>query len=103
MITATLGSALRIASATCVPLTLPCSSASTITMSGRISATVGAAFSPLVTTSSILIWVCALSNDRMCDATCGTSSITSNRICSPATPYLSQRPGACLAIRRPCR
>ena len=71
----------------------------TITMSGRMSATVGTALSPLVTTSSILIWVWALSSDRMCDATCGTSSITSNRICSPATPYLSQRPGVCLVVR----
>ena len=71
-----------------------------MTMSGRISATVATALSPLVTTSSILICVCAFSSDRMCDATCGTSSITSNRICSPATPYLSQRPGVCLMVLR---
>ena len=70
-----------------------------VTSGEKAVATVATAFSPLVTTSSILICVCALSSDRMCDATCGTSSITSNRICSPATPYLSQRPGACLMVR----
>ena len=69
MITPTCGSALRISSATCCPLTRPWSRASTITTSGLISATLAAARSPEVTTSSILIWDWALSSDRTCDAT----------------------------------
>src|SRR6266568_1561028 len=84
MMVATFGSASRIDWATWLPETRPWSSASTITMSGFRSPTAPTAFSPLVTTSRTLICDWALSSERMWDATCGTSSITRSRICSPA-------------------
>src|SRR4026209_1221551 len=58
--------------------------------SGRSSLTALRAWSPEVITSSILICDCALRSDRMCIATCGTSSTTSRRICS-ANPHLVRR------------
>src|SRR6266540_1444649 len=82
MTTATCGSASRIPNATCWPEMRPCSSASTITTSGLYSDAAATARSPAVTTSSILIWDCACSSARMCDATCGTSSTTRSLICS---------------------
>ena len=56
-----------------------------ITTSGRKSPTDAIARSPSLMTSMIWIWLWAIMSELMCEATCGTSSISRSRIRSPAT------------------
>ncbi len=76
----TSGCAWRMLDAALAPLTRPWSSQSMITTSGRKSPTAARARSPSPMTSTIWIWDWAISSERTCDATCGTSSIIRSRI-----------------------